>query len=175
MDAAAIVFGRPFKWSMLKRLFDKMMEQKDRIWDLCETLDHHRPSLRKARCEVFPTTPSEHGAEGYTAQTGEQHLLNHQLLQKLEAIIYTPWRKGPAPKKGATKPAKRSKSYLQQAKLTLRGPRKLAPPVAFCDLSESDDPDYETTEDEDEEGGEEEEKGEDEGEDEVMKMMKEEE
>lgn len=168
MDAVLTLFERPLKWSILKRLINKMIVQKDKIWDLCELLDRHRPFLRKGMCDTFPTNPSKHDAEGYTVQTGEQHLLNHQLLQKLETITTTFWRKGPAPKKRVSKPAKRSKSYLQQAKITPRahGPRKLIPPEAFCDLSESDDPGYETIEDEDEEGGEDEKDEDEEGEDE---------
>ena len=166
------------------------MEQKSNIWDLCKILHHHRPSLRRGIYRVFPTNPSEHDAENYIAQTREQHLLYHRLLKKLEAITNVFWRKRPAPKKCATKPAKRSKSYLQQAKLTLRAreTKKLVPPVVFYDLSDSDDLDYETTEgeeEEEEEKGEEgddekegeeeeeEEKGEDEGGDEMMEEQSE--
>ena len=70
-------------------LFDNMKKQRDKIWDLGETVDHIRPSLIKGMRRMFPENPLKHGVESYTARTGEYHPLNSQLLQEFDNITHT--------------------------------------------------------------------------------------
>ena len=138
-------------------LFDNMKKQRDKIWELGETVDRIRPSLINGMRCMFPENPPEYGVATYTPQTGEQHPVNDQLLQELDNITYTLWRKGPSKKKRpfesaitpTTTPAKRHGSPLQSAiakrmKPTLLATGRLTPPTASFDLSDTDDEDLET-------------------------------